>query len=79
MVLETWHLTPEYINENWTEELLALMLKARVERLNRLAQPVGYKAPINDGKYRPEHHADVTSLAGKMTGFGSRAFEVIKR
>ena len=30
-----WGITPEYINENWTDELFHLMFKARKERILR--------------------------------------------
>lgn len=76
MALTEWSLTPEYINEHWTEELLALMLKARVDRMK--PKSVRYNSPINDGKYRPEHHADAATLFGKMAGFGS-SLTVVKR
>lgn len=33
IALAEWKLTPEYLNENWTEELLALMFQKRYERL----------------------------------------------
>ena len=78
MALSEWHLTPEYINENWTEELIALMLKARYERINYKRQ-VNYRTPINDGKYHPEHHADAATLFGKMSGFGAHGLKVTKR
>lgn len=31
--LYEWKLTPEWINDNWTEELLALMFISRLKRL----------------------------------------------
>jgi hypothetical protein len=37
LALIEWHLTPEYINERWTEELLCLMFVKRRERLQRIA------------------------------------------
>ena len=85
MVLDAWHLTPEYINEHWTEEMLALLLKARLERWKWSQQPESQLPTpsephgFNDGRYRPEHHADVATLAGKMIGFGSTAFKITKR
>jgi len=30
-----WHVTPDYIVNNWTEELLELMVKKLVERKHR--------------------------------------------
>jgi hypothetical protein len=35
LALVEWHLSPEYLNENWTEELLALMFQKRNERIER--------------------------------------------
>jgi hypothetical protein len=78
VALTEWHLTPEYINNNWTEELLALMMTARIDRLKRKAN-VKYHAPINDGKYHEEHHADASTLFGKMSGFGAMGLKVTKR
>lgn len=34
-----WHLTPEYINENWTSEELVLMVDKLVERKQRIHKP----------------------------------------
>jgi hypothetical protein len=36
LALIDWHLTPEYINEHWTEELLCLMFVKRRERIERI-------------------------------------------
>ena len=80
MALVDWHLTPEYINENWTEELIGLMLTARWERIQRYNKPVTYMpGNVNDGRYKPEHHKDATTLFGKMAGYGSTMFKVTKR
>jgi hypothetical protein len=38
-----WHLTPEYIHEHWTEELLTLMFLKRQRRIERHAEAVGDK------------------------------------
>ena len=43
--LSEWHLTPDYINSRWTEELLSLMFQSRGRRLQR-----GKK---NDDEARP--------------------------
>lgn len=62
--------------------MLALLLKARVDRVKWATKPkdmTHFHPSFNDGKYRPEHHADVTTLAGKMIGFGSSAFKITKR
>jgi hypothetical protein len=32
-----WRVTPEYINDNWTEELLLLMFEKRAVRLQKKA------------------------------------------
>lgn len=36
-----WHLTPEYIYEHWTEELLTLMFMKRKRRVQRKAEAEG--------------------------------------
>jgi hypothetical protein len=33
--LSEWHVTPEYINEHWTEELFAFLFEKRNEKLRR--------------------------------------------
>lgn len=38
-MLTEWHLTPEYILDNWTEDKLALMLRKRAERLSGTSGP----------------------------------------
>lgn len=43
-----WHLTPEYILDNWTEELLALMFEKRKESfdaMRTLQQPDSESLP----------------------------------
>lgn len=37
IALSEWHVTPDYINRNWTEELLQLMFLKREERLAAIA------------------------------------------
>lgn len=39
-----WHLTPEYILDNWTDEELNLMIEKLAERKNR-----EYSPPASDG------------------------------
>ena len=36
-----WHITPDYIVNNWTDELLDLMIEKMVERANRVASSSG--------------------------------------
>jgi hypothetical protein len=36
IALAEWHVTPDYINENWTEELLALMFEKHAAYLRRI-------------------------------------------
>lgn len=31
--MSTWHVTPEYINDNWTEEQFLLLFKMRNRRI----------------------------------------------
>ena len=45
-----WHVTPDYIINNWTEELLNLMLEKRAERLTRLVEPTGEPISQESGK-----------------------------
>jgi len=33
--LSEWHITPEYINDNWTEEEFGLMIEKLNKRLSR--------------------------------------------
>jgi hypothetical protein len=46
VALVEWHVTPDEINENWTEELLTLMFLKREERLTRVPKQVS--APTVD-------------------------------
>ncbi len=44
-MMSEWHVTPDYIVNNWTDELLDLMIKKRNERLNKPVKlPDEYKA-----------------------------------
>lgn len=77
MALSEWHLTPEYINENWTEELLALMMSARVEKLKRARRVVTDKGVELPGGVT--HHKSVEGLINKLTGLGSNGLTITKR
>ncbi len=37
LLLTEWHLTPEYIIDNWTDEKLLVMVEKRTERIEREA------------------------------------------
>lgn len=56
-------MTPEYLNENWTEELLLLMFEARAER----RQPSDEDAPQRPPKV-PK--VDNSSFLENVNGFG---------
>lgn len=38
-MLSEWHLTPEYVNTHWTDEILASMVQARRDRLRGSEHP----------------------------------------
>lgn len=38
-MMREWHVTPDYIANNWTEELITLMLEKLVERKERERMP----------------------------------------
>jgi hypothetical protein len=40
LALSEWHLTPQQINTEWTEEQLVLMFKKRHQRLKRMAEEI---------------------------------------
>ena len=47
-----WHLSPEYIMNNWTDELLDLMIEKLTERKNRVkgvptGDPGGHRVPAS--------------------------------
>lgn len=48
IALAEWHLTPAYINENWTEEMLLLMFQKRREYLRPLAQQQEQVTRVSD-------------------------------
>jgi hypothetical protein len=66
VVLTEWGLTPEYVNENWTEELLHLMLKSRAKRFNGVVA----EAPKRTGRSGVNHISSADLLA-KMKASGS--------
>ena len=41
MALAEWHITPEYINRHWTEELFAFMFMRRNDRIRKLKEQLG--------------------------------------
>lgn len=57
-----WGLTPEYINRNWTEELLALMFQARLKRFERAAPPawVPQKKYLSNDEFFRKHDIPVS-------------------
>ncbi len=45
IALSEWGLTPQWINENWTEELLALMFLKRKEMFDELRPKANEEVP----------------------------------
>lgn len=43
--MHEWHLTPEYITENWSSEKLVLMIDKLVERKQRTDSPKSNTIP----------------------------------
>jgi hypothetical protein len=72
-VLYEWHLTPEYIDNKWTDEILMLMVQARGERLRKFADA---QVPTNTGKERPPSCPRVVS---DVELFKSMGVPVVKR
>lgn len=68
VALYDWGLTPEYINETWSDELLYLMFDARRERLEQKPKKV------TSGK----HWNNPDELFRKMASYGSQAVTVEK-
>jgi hypothetical protein len=53
-------LTPEYINENWTDELFYLMFKARKERILRMSEST-------PSRHDRVNRVSADALLGKMS------------
>ena len=49
-MLAEWHITPDYIVSNWTEELLELMVKKLVERKQRETGQVESVKPMSNDR-----------------------------
>ena len=47
-MLAEWHITPDYIVNNWTDELLTLMIEKMAERKKREVQAM--RPPSGDNK-----------------------------
>lgn len=60
-----WGITPEYINANWTEELLTLMFLKKRRRYERLAEARGEIQP----KPRRVKDSQLFKEMGKYSGF----------
>jgi len=43
-----WHVTPDHIMSNWTDELLALMTEKLVERKQRESDAIKGRKPVSD-------------------------------
>lgn len=71
VALTEWGLTPDYINANWTEELFALMLitrNQRIDRQNLRRKPKdeqGFRRLSNEEFFR-RHNIKVTAVTGKI-------------
>lgn len=48
-----WHVTPDYIVNNWTDELLELMLDKLLNRIGKERYVV--KPELTDGRFVPDH------------------------
>lgn len=46
-MLAEWHLAPDYILNNWTDEMLTLMVEKMVERKQREAAAIEGRSPEN--------------------------------
>jgi hypothetical protein len=46
-LLAEWHLPPDYILNNWTDEMLTLMIEKLVERKQREAAAIEGRSPGN--------------------------------
>jgi len=55
-MLSEWHLSPDYIINNWTDELLNLMIEKLAER----------KGPKEDTKDKPDTKVSDTALFHAM-------------
>jgi hypothetical protein len=66
LALWEWGLTPEWINANWTEELLALMFTKRKERIERMRAKVpGEGQPpgrMDNKRFMDKHNLRVKRL-----------------
>jgi len=65
LALVEWHVTPEYINEHWTEEILQLLFVSRRKRFN--AQP------------KPEYTGSVHHRMSNEQFFSKNGFSVETR
>lgn len=57
--LYEWKLTPDYINDNWTEELLALMFVSRLKRLR-------HERGLNDMNDEQDFLGKVRAIGGNI-------------
>lgn len=63
MALTEWGLTPAYLNAEWTDELLQLMLEKRVVRLGRRYRPTsddGLARRVSNSEFFARHGIKVT-------------------
>lgn len=61
-MMSEWHLTPEYIINNWTDELFDLMVEKLIERKLRRAKPDG------DTVQAPGTHIVSIEMLAKIAG-----------
>jgi hypothetical protein len=57
--MRVWHVTPEYINQHWTPEIIHLMFEKYSDWVEQCAQP-------SEEKPRARHHISDMELFAKM-------------
>ena len=63
LALREWHLTPEYILENWTDELFELMWEKRNERVTAEAEMIEHAhEEAQEGRMRSSRAKPMTDI-----------------
>jgi len=63
-LLTEWHITPDYIVNNWTDELLELMLEKLIERKKKESDAIKGRKTVSAETLAAQSHGAIEVKSG---------------